>query len=308
MVSISHKAKQFIVLLVKIFIVVGAFYFIYNELANNDQLDWTKFLIVFNKNQSVLGILFIVFLSFQNRFLEILKWQNLVQTIKTISVAEATKQVLAALTAGIFTPNGIGEYAGKALYYEKDKTAEIVFLNFVCNGIQLILTIFFGIIGLLYLGFGVWVAEILGLFAIIITILLLLKKVKIKGYSINDFFVKLKTIPKAIHRKNILMATGRYLTFSHQYYFLFLAFDVHLPYWSMMATIATVYFLASSLPNFQFLDFAIKGSIGIYFYNLLGVNQWIVVFITTLMWFLNIVIPIVIGSFYVLNFKLKTAK
>ena len=76
----------------------------------------------------------------------------------------------------------------------------------------------------------------------------------------------------------------------------------------MMATIATVYFLASSLPNFQFLDFAIKGSIGIYFYNLLGVNQWIVVFITTLMWFLNIVIPIVIGSFYVLNFKLKAAK
>ena len=308
MVSISHKAKQFIVLLVKIFIVVGAFYFIYNELANNDQLDWTKFLIVFNKNQSVLGILFIVYLSFQNRFLEILKWQNLVQTIKTISVAEATKQVLAALTAGIFTPNGIGEYAGKALYYEKDKTAEIVFLNVVCNGIQLILTIFFGIIGLLYLGFGVWVGEILGLFAIIIVILLLLKKVKIKGYSINDFFVKLKTIPKAIHRKNILMAIGRYLTFSHQYYFLFLAFDVHLPYWSMIATIATVYFLASSLPNFQFLDFAVKGSIGIYFYNLLGVNQWIVVFITTLMWFLNIVIPIAIGSFYVLNFKLKTVK
>ena len=308
MVSISHKAKQFIVLLVKIFIVVGAFYFIYNELANNDQLDWTKFLIVFTKNQSVLGILFIVYLSFQNRFLEILKWQNLVQTIKIISVAEATKQVLAALTAGIFTPNGIGEYAGKALYYEKDKTAEIVFLNVVCNGIQLILTIFFGIIGLLYLGFEVWVAEILGLFTLIIVILLLLKKVKIKGYSINDFFVKLKTIPKAIHRKNILMAIGRYLTFSHQYYFLFLAFDIHLPYWSMMATIATVYFLASSLPNFQFLDFAIKGSIGIYFYNLLGVNQWIVVFITTLMWFLNIVIPIAIGSFYVLNFKLKAAK
>jgi hypothetical protein len=33
--------------------------------------------------------------------------------LKPISVAEATKQVLAALTAGIFTPNGVGEYAGK---------------------------------------------------------------------------------------------------------------------------------------------------------------------------------------------------
>ncbi len=308
MISISNKNKQLLVLLIKILIVVGAFYFIYNELANNDKLDWDKFLVVFNKNQSIIGIIFILYLSFQNRFLEILKWQNLVSTFKIISVGEATKQVLAALTAGIFTPNGIGEYAGKALYYEKSKTTEIVFLNLICNGIQLILTIIFGIVGLWHLGFVKQVLEILALISIIFIIFLFLKRVKIKGYSINDFILKLNEIPKTIHRKNILMGFARYLTFSHQYYFIFLAFEVHLPYFSMMATIATVYFLASSLPNFQFLDFAVKGSIGIYFYSLLGVNQWIVIFITTLMWFLNIVIPIAIGSFYVLTYKIQTEK
>jgi hypothetical protein len=36
------------------------------------------------------------------------------------------KQVLAALTAGIL-PNGIGEYAGKALYYEKSETTQVIF-------------------------------------------------------------------------------------------------------------------------------------------------------------------------------------
>ncbi len=306
--TISHKTKQFLVLLIKILIVVGAFYFIYNELVNNDKLDWNKFLVVFKKNQSVLGIVFILYLSFQNRFLEILKWQNLVSTFKIISVSEATKQVLAALTAGIFTPNGVGEYAGKALYYEKSKASEIVFLNLVCNGIQLILSVVFGIIGLWFLGFGIQVLEILGLIFIVLAILISIKKIKIKGYSINDFINKINQIPKIIHRKNILMAIARYLTFSHQTYFLFLAFDVHLPYFSMMATIATVYFLASSLPNFQFLDFAVKGSIGIYFYSLLGVNDWIVIFVTTLMWFLNIVIPIAIGSFYVLTYKIKNEK
>ena len=215
---------------------------------------------------------------------------------------------MAALTAGIFTPNGVGEYAGKALYFEKPKASEIVFLNLVCNGIQLILTIVFGIIGLWFLGFGIQVLEILGLIFIVLAILISIKKIKIKGYSINDFILKINEIPKTIHRKNILMAIARYLTFSHQTYFLFLAFDVHLPYFSMMATIATVYFLASSLPNFQFLDFAVKGSIGIYFYSLLGVNDWIVIFVTTLMWFLNIVIPIAIGSFYVLTYKIKNEK
>jgi hypothetical protein len=70
-----------------------------------------------------------------------------------------------------------------------------------------------------------------------------------------------------------------------------------------MATITTVYFLASVVPSFQFLDFALKGSLAIYFFGLLGVNEWIVVFVTMLMWFLNVVLPVVFGSYYVMIFK-----
>lgn len=130
------------------------------------------------------------------------------------------------------------------------------------------------------------------------------KKISIKGYSIEKLIHKINEIPKAIHQKNIFLAVCRYLTFSHQYYFLFLVFDVHLPYFTMMATIATVYFLASSLPTFQFLDFAVKGSVSVYFFGILGINEWIIIFISTLMWFLNVVIPVIIGSYYVLNFKI----
>ena len=150
MISIPHKFKQFFVLAIKLIIVGGAFYFIYSQLANNDKLDWVLFTEKFKKNQTFLSILFILFLSFVNRFLEILKWQNLVETIRVISLGEATKQVLGALTAAIFTPNGIGEYAGKALFFEKSTTRRIVFLNLICNGVQMILTVVFGIFGLLY--------------------------------------------------------------------------------------------------------------------------------------------------------------
>ena len=305
MISISHKTKQFLVLAVKILIVVGAFYFIYKQLADNEKLDWQKFIVLFQKNQSVVGIFFILFLSFLNRFLEILKWQNLISSFKIISISESTKQVLAALTAGIFTPNGIGEYAGKALYFEKSQTKKIVFLNLICNGIQLVLSVVFGTIGLWVLGFRFWVLSIFGLSFFFFLFSIFSKKIKIKGYSIEKFIEKVNEIPKAIHRKNILLGIARYITFSHQYYFLFLAFDVHLPYFTLMATIATVYFLASSLPNFQFLDFAVKGSVGVYFFGLLGINEWIVIFITTLMWFLNVVIPVVIGSYFVLKYKPK---
>ena len=305
MISIPHKAKQFIVFLIKVLIVTAAFYFIYQQLANNEKLNWNKFLILLKEKQSVLGILFLLAFSFANRFLEILKWQNLVSYLKPISIGEATKQVLGALTAGIFTPNGFGEYAGKALYFEKIKTKKIIFLNLICNGIQMILTVVFGTIGLLILGYWKWSLIIILLAFGFWLLAFFSKNIKIKGYSIDKLVKKINEIPKRIHQKNNLLALCRYLVFSHQYYFLFLAFDVDLPYLTMMASIAAVYFLASSLPSFQFLDFAVKGSVAVFFFGKLGVNEWIVVFISTLMWFLNVVIPVVIGSYYVLKFKPK---
>ena len=310
MITIPHKTKQFLVLLIKLLIVGGAFYFIYNQLANNDKLDWQKFIVLFQKNQSIGGIAFILLLSVLNRFFEILKWQNLVEFIHKISLGEATKQVLGALTAGLFTPNGVGEYAGKALFFDKANTKKVIFLNLICNGIQMILTVIFGIFGLLYFNaqYNVittkTVALLFGFLILLFIVLFSVKKITIKGYSIEKLIHRINEIPKPIHQKNIFLGICRYLVFSHQYYFLFLAFDVELPYFTLIATISSVYFLASSLPTFQFLDFAVKGSVAVYFFGILGVNEWIVIFISTLMWFLNVVLPVIIGTYYVLNFKI----
>ena len=290
---------------VKLIIVLLSFYFIYSELHSNDQLNWGKFFELLERKWSISGLLFLLSFSVANRYLEILKWQNLATVIHPITVGESAKQVLSALTAGIFTPNGLGEYAGKALYFEPKKTKKVIFLNLICNGIQMILTIVFGVIGLWILGYHLWVLGIIGLCIFLIGLTYLTKSIKIKGYSLEKMATKIREIPKKIHRKNMILAVGRYLVFSHQYYFLFLAFDVDLPYTTLMASIAALYFLASSLPSFQFLDFAVKGSVALFFFEKLGVNEWIVVFIATLMWFLNVVLPVVIGSYFVLKFKPK---
>ncbi|MBP6557990.1 MAG: hypothetical protein KAX93_04890 [Flavobacterium sp.] len=305
MISIPYKAKQFVVFLIKLLIVTAAFYFIYDQLTENTKLEWDKFQNLVLLKMSVWGMLFIFSFSVANRYLEILKWQNLVSFLKPISVGESTKQVLGALTASIFTPNGLGEYAGKALYFDKKKTKKIIFLNLICNGIQMILTVVFGTVGLYVLGYKLYVLAILLLAFGFWLLAFLTKSLKVKGYSIEKLLTKINEIPKTIHRKNIVLAIGRYLVFSHQYYFLFLAFGVDLPYLTMMASIAAVYFLASSLPSFQFLDFAVKGSVALFFFEKLGVNEWIVIFISTLMWFLNVVLPVVIGSYFVLKFKPK---
>lgn len=302
---ISNKTKQYLTLIIKLVIVFGAFYFIYNKLAHDDKLSWKQFSDILQHKFTIAWILFMLCFSVLNRFLEILKWKNLVLVIEKISLFTATKQVLAGVTAGLFTPNGIGEYAGKALYFPKKETKRVLFLNLICNGIQMVLTIFFGLIGLLYLGYTLYFFILIGIGFLVLTFLFLTKNANIKGYSIALFLEKIAEIPKKIHQKNILLAIARYLTFSHQYYFLFLLFGVEIDYLTLMATTTAVYFIASSLPSFQFLDFVVKGGVAIWFFDKLNIDEYIVLFISTFMWLLNVVLPVVVGSYFVLVFKTK---
>jgi len=307
--SATRKAKQFLVVIIKLLIVGGAFYFIYDRLANNEQLDWNRFAQTLHRQNAYLIISFIVFLTFLNRFLEIVKWKNLVSVLEPISLGRSAKEVLAAVTAALFTPNGIGEYAAKAMYYKKTEAGDIVFLNLICNGIQLIIAVAAGLIGLFYFNYnypavsGSLALAILGALLLLIIVLATTRKITIKGYSLQKFGKKLNAMPKAVHRKNIALAIFRYLTIIHQYYLLFLLFDIQLPYTILISTIAATYFLGSSLPSFQFLDFAVKGSVAVFFFGILGVNEWVVVFTSTLIWLLNTVLPVTIGSYFVFTFK-----
>jgi hypothetical protein len=302
---ISNKIKQYLTLIIKLTIVFGAFYFIYEKLANDDKLSWNQFSEIIQEKFTITWLIFMLGFSFLNRFLEILKWQNLVEVVERISLYTATKQVLAGVTAGLFTPNGIGEYAGKALYFPKSETKRILFLNVICNGIQLIIAVLFGLFGLLYLGYTFYFIMLVTIVFFIGVFMFLTKKTNIKGYSIKLFLEKTGEIPKRTHRKNVLLAIARYITFSHQYYFLFLLFGVKIDYFTLMATITAVYFIASSLPSFQFLDFVVKGSVAIWFFNKLHIDNYVVLFISTFMWMANVVVPVLIGSYFVLIFKPK---
>ena len=89
----------------------------------------------------------------------------------------------------------------------------------------------------------------------------------------------------------------------NQYYFLYKLFDVEIPYFVLLGVVSAVYLLASSLPNFQIIDFALKGSVALFLLGLFGVNEWVIAIVATLIWMLNLVIPISIGSLFVLFYK-----
>ena len=305
--SIPYKAKQFLLVLVKLLIVGFAFYYLYVELNKKDLNDWqlvsTKFTFF-----SLLGI---IFLSVLNWFFEILKWQNLVNTFYTISLKEAAVQSLGSLTASVFTPNRVGEYGAKMLYFPKSETKKIILLNFIGNSSQMATTTFFGVLGLFITGlfydyFSYKIGFVLILIFLIFSVFLIFrKKISIYGFSAENLIQKIRTFPRNSLRTTQQLSVIRFLIFSHQFYFLLLIFGVEITYSLALATIFSMYFLASIVPSIHLMDVAIKGSVAVILFGKLGVNQWTIVSITTLMWLLNLVIPVLIGSLFVMKFKPK---
>ncbi len=316
--SLQYKTKQFLFLLVKLTIIVGAFYFIYTKIVHNEQLAFSIFIAQLESNIfNNYGIIFTLFLfTFLNWFFEILKWQSLASFVQKISLSSAAKQSLGSLTASLFTPNRIGEYGAKAAYFKKGNRRKIMLINLISNSTQMMVTIIFGVIGLIYFltHFSVEIElfrlrKATYLIALLIGFIFLGKKFgfkKIRGFYINKIIAFIKGIPISVHFLNVIFSVIRYLIFSHQFYFLLTIFDVDVDYSTAMASITSMYLLASLVPSLSFFDWLIKGSVALWIFSFVGNYELIIITISLIMWILNFGIPAIFGSYFVLNFNFSS--
>jgi hypothetical protein len=316
--SLPYKTKQFFSLIIKLSIVIGCGYFIYLKLIENEQLKFAVFyqnLIennVFTLKNSVILLLF----TFLNWFFEISKWHSLISSISNYSLKKASIQSFASLTTSLITPNRIGEYGAKALYFEKNKRNKILGLNLVGHFYQMIMTLIFGVIGFSYFVFQhkikidfqqVIIVLLIGIFAM--TALFFV--VKYFNFS-KSYFEKTRTFIKEISL-NLNIKVGlfsflRFVIFSHQFYFLLLIFKIDISYFDAISAITSVYLIASIIPMLSLFDVVLKGTVAIWIFSFFYTEPLTILSITSIMWVLNFVFPAIIGSYFVLTFKPNFAK
>ena len=312
--SLQYKTKQFLFLLVKLALIVGSFYFIYNKVVYNEHIEFSVFIAqleskIFN-DYSI--IFYLLIFSIFNWIFEILKWKTLASFCERISFIEAAKQSLGSLTASLFTPNRIGEYGVKAIYFNKGNRKKIMLLNLLSNIAQMTTTVIFGVVGLTYFltNFSVDI-QLFGLRRIAylfagLVFFIFIGKVgykKIRGFYIDKIILFISKIPIKVHVTTLLFSIIRYIIFSHQFYFLLVVFEVQLDYKTAMALISSMYLLASLVPSLSFFDWLIKGSVALWIFSFVGYYELTIVTITSIMWLLNFGVPAIFGSYYVLNFN-----
>lgn len=317
-ISTSYKTKQFLWGVVKLFIVIACGYFIVTKFTQNNTLHFSDFLSKMAKNDlfSLKNVSFFVFLSILNWFFEILKWQKLATIVKKISFKTACIQSLASLTTSLITPNRIGEYGAKALYFKKENRLRIVGLNFIGNFHQMVITLLLGSMGFLYFKHhhasslnSETPLKTIGITLLLIGMLIWISlSIDVIKKQIQKIKNGLNKIPKSTHFKVVFYAGMRYLIFSHQYYFLLLIFDIQIPYLDAISAISVMYLVSSLIPMFSLFDVVLKGSVAVWVFSYFNADISSILAITSFMWGLNFAIPATLGSYFVLSFKTSFAK
>jgi len=314
--SPSHKTKHFFALAIKLFIVIGCGYFIYTKLNQNNQLSLSDFYSEITKSNLLLlkSIMLLLLFSLFNWFFEILKWKALVSFCTKIDFKIAAIQSLASLTASLITPNRIGEYGAKAIYFEKPIRKQILVLNLVGNLFQLLITLIFGCIGITFflLNFNINIPIKSTILVISLSFLFVLfgwflykKGSSFKGYSLKSLVNFISKIPNSLTIKTGLYSVIRYLIFSHQFYFLLVLFDVNITYSEALFSIFSMYFLASIIPMLSLFDVVLKGSIALWVFSFFNCTETSILSIVIIMWAFNFVLPSIAGSYFVLTFNIN---
>lgn len=306
---LPYKSKQLFLLLLKVALLSAVCFFIYHKLTANQELSWASFT---GQLQSISWKGFIVLLVFTvlNWSLEIFKWKKLTQKISIISFLQSAFQLLSAHAVAILTPNRIGEYGAKPMFFHRKYWKKIVLYNFFGNMSQLLATVIFGIIGITFLlnnsafQFNfISLQQLLITVGISVIVLFFLRKL----VWFQQQFNKLKKAVlqfSAIQQIEILgLSIGRYLVFSHQFYFLLVLLNVDISYLDAMSCIFGMYFLASILPSVFLLDAVIKGGVAVWLFSFFQVEALPILAVSLTMWLLNFALPGVIGSLLWFKFQ-----
>ena len=316
--------KKTLSFLIKIGIVVFSLYFLYKELVlKNDIINFDKSLFFKLITDNIILIVIVLFLMFLNWFLEALKWRYMISKIEKVSIYTSLKAVFAGITVSSFTPNRVGEYGGRVFYLEKADRLKGVIITFIGSMSQLLITILFGSISFIILSELLFESKIffsaISKFKLLVFLLLFLLNVFvfyffynvhsfISFFNLNKYINRFKqyiqtfTIYNSSELTNILLFSfSRYIVFSIQFLILLNVFEIDSSTFHSMLSVMLIFLVVSVIPTIVVAEIGVRGSVAIYVFSLFTINSIGVFSSTLLLWIINLVIPSLIGIYFVFN-------
>lgn len=319
-------SKKTLSLLLKITIVVLAFYFLYQQVVSKKAFDGFDLLFIKQtifKNQGLIILVF--FMMLFNWFLEAVKWKFLIKKIEKVSILTALRAVFSGITVSVFTPNRVGEYGGRVFCLEKADRIQAVLITVLGSMAQLLTTIFFGSMGLLFLNNYIPELEKLYhemdfsypllffmLLFLNILLLLLFHNISVISNLMDKFnwlskYKKYKEVFTYYNAQELMMvfllSIFRYAIFTTQFFILLKLFAVDISYFDAIVLNMVMLFAISVIPTIAISEIGVRGSVALYLFSLVSANAIGILSATFLLWVINLLVPAIIGNFFVFTLK-----
>ena len=294
-------------------------YTLYNQIIHQPNLQNTIHDLFVEWNTSKILFLSVVFiLMIFNWTIEAQKWRLLLVGTERFSLWKSLQSVLTGVAVSVITPNRIGEYMGRILYLRNVHKIQGITVTIIGSFAQLIITGFLGLIGVAYYILNVqnfsWLTILFIASLLFFTFLtyLFFNLHKLLDWTKGiKFFRKLRIYLEIVKRFNqrqlikiLLISTGRYLVYTLQFILLLKFFLVDINNVIMLCTVWLIFWIMAILPTIAIAEIGIRGETALFFLAPLSTNHLGIVSSTFMLWFINLIIPSLIGCLFVYKMKL----
>ena len=264
---------------------------------------------------------------FINWGIEALKWQFLISRIQDVSFVRAYRAIFSGQALAFNTLNRIGESAGRAIFLEEGNRLRGIVLSVVGSMSQIVVTFTMGLLALLYLRFhildtshqveGLSIAWLDGfIYAITVGIVLfILLYFRLSGFirslekipfiAKHKFFVqKLENFHWKELTRILFLSSCRYVVFVVQYVLLLQVFNVNVSWIEAACMVSVMFLVLAVVPTIALAELGFRGKVSIQLFGLLSTNTIGIIATAAGIWIINLIIPAIAGSLFILGIRL----
>jgi len=276
---------------------------IYNKVASNDNLNEfgdqikKQFYTIGFFHWAVLIILFVL-----NYLMESIKWKLVLAELNPTSILKSFKSVLVGQAFAFFTPARSGDYVGRILFLAPGNKLKGLAQMAWASYAQLLITLFFGSIGLFYnLPFLPWL-KWMGPFIAAAAWFIYFHPGQFTGWLKKISLLQIKTTLKG---QLVLFSFLKYCVFILQYTWVVKIFNIPIGTLDLWVALSVLFFCLSLIPSIAITDVVIRGQLIVLLLSPFYDNSLMLICVSTIIWFVNFLLPAIIGSILLINYRIK---
>ena len=310
--------------IIKLLIVGFTFWFLYQKVFADESINETKRQFInLLERQNYFDLLFVFVLMFVNWSIDAIKWKFLISKIEKVSFWVSLKAVFLGITVSMFTPNRVGEFGGRVFCLKKADRIKAVLITIFGNVNQLVTTLIFGLLAIVFFStqytmplFKEFFSNTMLLLFLTIFIIILLITFLLNSSRFLKLVSKLKPLRKYTEYTHVLnyfsrqeifyvlfLSISRYFVYSFQFFILLKFVGIELALIDSLIMISLTFFSMSVIPSIALTEIGVRGSVSVFFFSFISGNTIGILTAAFSLWFINLVIPAIIGTLFVYQLK-----